>query len=67
MYKQKYHNYDHALQMAGLENLQTRRNKLSLKFAEGCLENNKTKHLFPLNEKVHQMNTRGTNKFKVLK
>ena len=67
LYKEKYHNYDHALQMAGLENLQTRRNKLSLKFAEGCLENNKTKHLFPLNEKVHQMNTRGTNKFKVLK
>ena len=47
--KENYTNYDDALDSVGLENLQSRRIILCLKFAKGCLKNKKTAGMFPLN------------------
>ena len=48
-----------------MDTLEDRREYLSLKFAKKCLENEKMKHIFPLNEKIHQMNMRKVEKYRV--
>ena len=48
-----------------MDTLEDRREILSLKFAKKCLENEKMKNMFPLNEKSHQMNTRKGEKYRV--
>ena len=48
-----------------MDTLEDRREYLCLKFAEKCLENEKMKHLFPLNEKDHQMSMRKGEKYRV--
>ena len=62
---QKYENYKKALDVLNMDTLEDRREYLSLKFAKKCLENEKMKHIFPLNEKVHQMNMRKVEKYRV--
>ena len=62
---QQYKSYETALKELGMESLEKRREKLSLKFARKCVANEKTKHMFPLNNKAHQMKTRGKETFKV--
>ena len=65
--KNKYQNYEKALNLLNLEKLGDRRRTLSEKFAKGCLNNDKMRNLFPQNNKEHSMKTRKTNKFKILK
>ena len=62
---QKYENYKKALDVLNMDTLEDRREYLSLKFAKKCLVNEKMKHIFPLNEKVHQMNMRKVEKYRV--
>ena len=44
-----YTDYDFGLTVSGLETLTARQVARCLAFAERCLKNNQTKHLFPLN------------------
>ena len=61
-----YKTYKHALIMTGLETLEDRREMLCLRFANNCLKSEKTKNMFPLNEKTY-MPTRQREKFTVNK
>ena len=63
----KYQSYKKALDVLDLETLDSRRNYLCLKFAQKCAANEKTKNMFPLNNKQHNMETRKEEKFKVQK
>jgi hypothetical protein len=63
----KYQSYKKALDVLDLETLDARREYLCLKFAQKCTANEKTKHMFPLNNKLHSMETRKGEKFKVQK
>ena len=49
----------------GLESLFARRETLCLNFALKCVKNEKTKHMFPMNKKQHDMETRQEEKFNV--
>ena len=64
--KEKYVDYEKSLITLDLKKLSVRRNMLALRFAKGCLKNEKMKHLFPLNTRNHKMNTRYPEKYKVL-
>ena len=48
--KNKYKNYEDSLLLLNLENLETRRQSLSLKFAKDCIKYKKFGNMFPLNE-----------------
>ena len=48
-----------------LEPLEHRREYLCLRFAQKCTKNDQTKKMFPLNEKLHNMNIRRKEKFTV--
>ena len=48
-----------------IETLSSRREYLCLSFAQKCLKNERTKHMFPKNEKNHDMNTRHVEKYQV--
>ena len=61
----QYRSYEHSLKELGIEDLESRREKLCLKFARKCVNNEKTKHMFPLNRKTHQMKTRQKEIYKV--
>ena len=63
--KEKYKDYKNALNILDLEELKDRREKFSLNFAQKCLRDNKMKHLFPPNNKNHQMKTRKSEHSKV--
>ena len=62
--KDKYQDYQTALNILDLETLKDRREELCLKFAQKCLKNPKMKHLFPNNENTQE--TRKHEHFKVL-
>ena len=62
---EKYQSYKKALVDLDLETLEDRRETLCLKFALKCSTNEKTKKMFPLIEKQHNMNTRKREKFEV--
>ena len=62
---QHYKSYEDSLLELGMESLKIRREKLSLKFARKCVANEKTKHMFPLKKKRHQMKTRDQEIYKV--
>ena len=47
----KYVSYKKALEILDLEPLDQRRDYLSLRFALKCTRNERTRHMFPLNEK----------------
>ena len=61
----RYIGYRKSLQKLDLETLHERREKLCLNFARKCLRNSKTKNLFPINVKSHQMETRKKEKFEI--
>ena len=63
IYKNCYISYENALSMSGLPELSTRRLKLIHKFAEKCIKSDKTKFMFPVNDKV--VNTRHSEPFSV--
>ena len=56
------HNHNHNLDM---KNLSECRAALCLSFAQKCAKNQKTAHMFPKNEKVHNMETRQPETYKV--
>ena len=62
-----YVNYKDALSKLRLKKLNYRREKLCLNFAKKCLKNEKVKHFFKENYKLHRMNTRSKNIFKIRK
>ena len=55
--------YKEALKKLNLEDLQTRRTKLNLKFAKINSKEGKLSKLFKLNPKIHTMNTRHTQTY----
>ena len=57
------HPYKEALELLNIPTLKERRTILSARFAEKCLENKKTKNMFPIIKKIHNMNTRNQRKF----
>ena len=59
----KYENYEDALKMIGIDSLERRREKLSLKFAKQCLGHEKLKGLFPRHERRHNMEKRNIEKY----
>ena len=61
----KYISYEQALQKLGLEKLHDRRKSLCLSFANKCCKNPKTSDMFPRNSRIHNMDTRKTEEFKV--
>ena len=61
----KYQGYKKALLKLDIESLNDRREKLCLSCAIKAAKNDKSKHIFPLNLKTHNMETRETEKFKV--
>ena len=50
-----YDNYEDALEIVNLQKLEDRREELCLSFAMKCLENEKTKGIFPLTQNKHSM------------
>ena len=65
--KDKYRGYQQGLAELGLENLRERREQLCLEFAKRCARNEKLKHMFPINNTKHQMQTRKHEKYLVEK
>ena len=65
--QEKYINYETALGILKLETLENRRKKLLLKYGKKCTKLEQTKHLFPLKDSEHIMNTRSNNKYKETK
>ena len=63
--KDRYIDYVDALQILNLQNLKSRRDDLSLRFAKKCLKFPKTKGMFPLNPNETQDNLRYMEKYKV--
>ena len=63
IYQDKYGSYENALKLSNLPKLDERRTQLSLRFALKCAANEKTKHMFPMNETDSQ--TRNPEKYLV--
>ena len=63
----KYTDYKTALEILNLETLEARRNKLMNRYSKQCLKLDQTKHLFPLKETFHCMQTRKGNKYELNK
>ena len=55
--------YDEALVQANLDSLETRRKELCLNFALKCVKSQKSKNLFPLRVKEHEMEIRDQEKY----
>ena len=64
--KNRYTNYQNALNILDLQTLKERREELCLKFAQKCLSNPKMKGLFPPNNRNHNMETRFPEHFQIL-
>ena len=62
-----YTNYTDSLRKLKLENLETRYQKLLYRFSIKSVKHEKMKHLFKLNNKTHDMKTRHTEHFQVIK
>ena len=58
-----YESYKDALKVIGIDSLEKRREKLSLKFAKQCLGHEKLKGLFPRHERRHIMVKRNHEKY----
>ena len=61
----RYRNYEQALLEIDLENLDDRRTSLCLTFAKKCCRNPQTSNMFPKNVKMHNMDTRNQELYKV--
>ena len=64
--KNKYTTYEEALYKLNLISLDNRRDILYLKFANKCLSDKKTSHMFPLRKKTNICETRNKEKYIVL-
>ena len=62
---ERFKTYKNALDLLDLQTLDERREQLCLNFAKRAAKHPKLMHLFPLNLKSHQMNTRNVGKYKV--
>ena len=60
-----YNGYQKALNELSIESLDERRKTLCLKFSGKCCKGEKTKKMFPINEKQHGMITRIEEIYKV--
>ena len=63
----KYKSYKQALNYLELDSLNDRREALCLSFARKSAKHPKFQHLFPKNNKLHNMKTRRPEKYKVTK
>ena len=61
----KYRTYKQGLAQLNLETLVDRRENLCLNFALKCVKHEKLRHMFPINDKTHGMETRTEEKFEV--
>jgi hypothetical protein len=61
--KNKYTTYEEALERLNLISLDKRRDILCLKFANKCLSDKKTSHMFPLRKKTDICETRNKEKY----
>ena len=61
----KYPGYEQALARLDLETLDSRRETLCFTFAKKCTKNEKLKHMFLENPKLHDMHTRNFEKYEV--
>ena len=61
--KNIYENYEEALEKLNMKTLEKRRLDLSLKFANSCLKNEKTRNFFPINKQMKR--TRNQEIYKV--
>ena len=61
----QYIDYEKSLIILEMESLKDRRENLCLNFALKCTKNPKTSKMFPENLKIHQMDTRNTEKYLV--
>ena len=62
---ENFNTYENGLARLNLETLASRREQLCLSFAIKCVKNPKLNHMFPTNEKPHEMKTRNVDKFKI--
>jgi hypothetical protein len=62
---EKYNGYEKSLIKLDMQSLKERRSELCLSFALKCVKNQKTKNMFPENKKLHTMETRNPEKYKV--
>ena len=62
----KYESYTEALKILKIETLKERRQELCNRFAEKCIQNERTTHMFKKNIKNHKMNLRNSEKYKVI-
>ena len=65
--KERYKNYEDALNVIEMDSLEMRRAKLCLKFAKSCLRNKIVTDMFPMNKKDHAMDKRQNEKFDIRK
>ena len=63
--REKYKKYEDSLIHLNLDSLQQRRQNLCLQFAKSGIKHNNMTDLLPEESKLHNMQTRNTNKFKV--
>ena len=63
--KDKYVNYENALFITNLDSLEQRRKHLILTFAKSGMKYDKLNDLITKNDKVHTMNNRNTEHYKV--
>ena len=63
--KNKYNTYEESLQKLNLTTLDLRRDQICLKFALNCRKDQRTKHLFPLNDKKHKYEMRKISAYMV--
>ena len=61
--KEKYTHYEDSLLQNNLESLEVRRQRLALKFAKDCINNEKFKYIFPRNDFTQKMKTRNEEEF----
>ena len=61
----EYVSYENALEKVNLECLVERRENLCLKFAKTTLKNEHMKNMFPPNDVIYPLDTRGREKFRV--
>ena len=62
---EKYSGYKRGLAQLEMETLESRRETLCLNFAIKCTKSEKLKHMFPANNKTHEMGTRNQESFQV--
>ena len=63
--KNRYQTYEESLQRLNLTTLELRRDQICLKFALNCRKNERTKHLFPLDDKKQHYELRKISAYMV--